>query len=144
MGWTRTALSFPLSCLLLAFASLTAALVRPCMGGLVAQCSRLNCLSAIMCTRSFLFTIGDSLKSIDPKYALSYKFDGVSAIFAVVAGIVGAILMIQFIILKVALRYSKQKINEAMSLFKKVCAVTREPTGEHENTPLTSSINYFI
>ena len=141
MGWTRTGIYFSFSGLLLGFASLTVALVRPWA---VWWHNVLDSIVlASLCVLGVIFyTVDVSPTSVDPKYVVSGKFRGASAIFAVVPGIVGAALVTQYIVPKAALRYCKQKIRAVTMLFKKVCVVPREsiPTGEDENTPLISCV----
>ena len=142
MGWTRTPLYFPFSGLLLGFASLTVALVRPWV---VWWHNVLDSIVlASLCAQGVLFyTMEATIQAVDPKYSLSSSFSGVSASLGVVPGIVGAVLVIQLIIPKAIVTCGKRKIRALIILSRKFYVLTWEssPKQNDETTPLISCAN---
>ena len=129
--WTKSALYFPLSGLLVGFASLTVALVRPW------SCQWHNILDSVLLASLstngiFFYAIGVSSRSVDPPHSFSGIFRGVSASFSAVPGVCGTMMMVFYI--------TTNCRHRVRVLLRKNNCVAREspPNSDNENTPLIS------
>lgn len=134
MEWTKSALYFPLSGLLLGFASMTVAIVRPW------SCWWYNILDSLLLaslsvTGTLFYTIALSAQYVDPNHSSSFFLRGISGSLAAVPGIFGIVLMIYSLTPKAVLGCCKQR---ARAGFRKLCCGNE---GRNESTPLIGCDN---